>query len=240
LRDVLGPDVIGTYLHGSAVRGGVRPRSDIDFLAVTTRRTTLDEKRQLVDRLLAVPRRTEPGPPRPVELTIAVWSEIRPWRYPPRMDFQYGGWLRPEFERGNLEPFATTNPDLASLIAMLLQANRALVGPPAEELFDPVPRSDYTCAMVDGIEGWLDNLDSDTRNVVLALARIWTTVATDVIRSKDAAADWALERLPEEHRAVLARARAVYLGEAEEAWDDLGPRVRPHVDYVVGEIERLR
>ena len=49
----------------------------------------------------------------------------------------------------------------------------------------------------------------------------------------------ALTRLPEEHRAVLARARAIYLGDEEERWDDIKPRVRPHADHVVGEIERL-
>jgi hypothetical protein len=75
--------------------------------------------------------------------------------------------------------------------------------------------------------------------VVLTFARIWTTVATGVIRSKDDAADWALARLPEEHRPVLARARANYLGEEPEYWDDLQPRVRPHVDWVLGAIARL-
>ena len=54
----------------------------------------------------------------------------------------------------------------------------------------------------------------------------------------DAAADWALARLPEEHRPVLARARGVYLGEEDERWDDLRPRLRPHADFVVQEIER--
>jgi streptomycin 3"-adenylyltransferase len=75
--------------------------------------------------------------------------------------------------------------------------------------------------------------------VVLTLARIWTTVATGIIRSKDAAADWALARLPEEHRPVLAHARATYLGEEDDSWEDRRLRVRPHVDHVILEIERL-
>jgi len=74
--------------------------------------------------------------------------------------------------------------------------------------------------------------------VILALARIWSTVATGVIRSKDTAADWALERLPEEHHAVLARARAIYLGDEEERWDDVATRVRPYADHVSGEIHK--
>ena len=60
-----------------------------------------------------------------------------------------------------------------------------------------------------------------------------------MIRSKDAAADWALPLLPLEHRAVLALARDIYLGEAPEDWGDLLPRVKPHVDHVIGEIRRV-
>jgi hypothetical protein len=77
------------------------------------------------------------------------------------------------------------------------------------------------------------------RNVVLTLARIWSTVATGEIRSKDAAAEWALPRLPEEHRAVLSRARTIYLGGQEEQWHDLAGRVRAHADHVAAEIRRL-
>ena len=239
MRDVLGPDVVGAYLHGSAVLGGLRPRSDLDVLVVSRRRTTRVEKQRLVDRLLAVSGGEPPGPPRPVELTIVVESEIRPWRYPPRFDFQYGEWLRSEFERGNVEPWPAANPDLASLITMVLLGNRPLLGPPPAEVFDPVPRGDYNSAIVGGIDALLHDLEWDTRNVILTLARIWSTVATGDVRSKDDAAAWALARLPEEHRAVLERARAVYLGEEDERWDDLESWVRPHADYDVGEIERL-
>jgi predicted nucleotidyltransferase len=239
VRDVLGPDVVGAYLHGSAVLGGLRPRSDIDVLAVSRRRTTRGEKRRLVESLVAITGTTDPGPPWTVELTIVVESEIRPWHYPPRMDFQYGEWVRREFERGNFEPWPARDPDLALLITIVLRGNRPLLGPPPSEIFDPVPRLDCTRAMLDGLDGLLDRLDEDTRNVLLTLGRIWCTLATDEIRSKDGAAEWALTRVPEEHQAVLARARAIYLGDEEERWDDLAARVRPHAEYVVSEIRRL-
>jgi hypothetical protein len=38
---------------------------------------------------------------------------------------------------------------------------------------------------------------------------------------------------------VLARARAIYLGDEEDRWDDIRGDVRRYVDYVVGEIKRL-
>ena len=242
IREVLGPDVVGAYLFGSAVLGGLRPDSDLDLLVVSKRRTTPETTHRLVDRLLTISgRRTPEGRWRRVELTVVVESEIKPWRYPPSFDFQYGDWLRREFESGNLAPWpTTTNPDLASLITMALLASAPLLGPPPSEVFEPVPHNDLLTAIVGDIDGLLRDLDEDTRNVILTLARIWSTVATGVIRSKDAAADWALARLPEEHREVLACARASYLGDIEERWDDLRPRVQSHAKHVVAEIIRLR
>jgi streptomycin 3"-adenylyltransferase len=240
VHEVLGPDLVGAYLHGSTATGRLRPRSDLDVLAVSRRATTHDEKERLVHGLFDVSSPSDaPGPVRPIELTIVVESEVRPWRYPPRFDFLYGEWLRRDFAGGNLEPWDTISPDLAALITMVLQANRAVLGPPPAEVFDQVPASDLRRAVVAGIDGLMEELADDTRNVVLTLARIWLTVATGEIGSKDEAADWALPRLPEEHRAVLARARAIYLGDEDERWDDLQLRVRPHADYVVSEIGRL-
>jgi predicted nucleotidyltransferase len=242
VREVLGPDVVGVYLFGSAVLGGLHLESDLDVLVVSKRRTSRAQKQRLVDRLLAISGyRTSAGQWRRVELTIVLQSEIRPWRYPPSFDFQYGDWLRGEFERGSLEPWpTTTNPDLAALITMVLLADTAVFGPSPGEVFDLVPHDDLVRAIVSEIDMLLRDLDSDTRNVLLTLARIWSTVATGIIRSKDSAADWALDRLPEEHRTVLARARAIYVGDQEEHWDDIQPRLRPHTDYVVAEIQRAQ
>jgi streptomycin 3"-adenylyltransferase len=240
VRDVLGVDALGAYLHGSTALDQLKPRSDLDVLVLSRRATTLEDKRVLIERLLRISGRGDPsGDARPIELTIVVDSDTRPWRYPPRLDFLYGDWMRSEFERGDLTPWETPNPDLAPVITMVRSANRALFGPPPAEVFDPVPVEDLNRAIAQGIPGLLDDLDSDTTNVVLTLARIWTTLATGTIRSKDAAADWVLARLPEEHRPVLSRARAVYLGEDDDRWDDLQARTRPHVNHVLGEIERL-
>jgi predicted nucleotidyltransferase len=240
VQDVLGPVVAGAYLFGSATLGGLRPASDLDVLVVSARPTTRDERERLVERLCAISGRLVPeGRWRRVEVTIVAEREIRPWRYPPRMDFQYGDWLRSAFERG--DPAAWTpgeNPDLASLLTMTLLADAPLFGPPPAELLDPVPRGDLLEAMVGHLDELAAELDGDEANVILTLARVWATVVTGEIHSKDAAADWVLERLPEEQRPVLVRARGIYLGEEDEGWDGLEPQVQSHVDYVTGAIRR--
>lgn len=181
-------------------------------------------------------REDDPGYARCLELTIVVQGDVRPWRYPPPIDFLYGEWLRAEFEQGEVEPEAATNPDLATVISIVLLADHPLVGPPPAEVLDPVPPADLRRAMTGELDGLLQDLETDTRNIVLALARIWTTLATGEIRSKDGTADWALARLPRDHRPVLARARAIYLGEEDQRWDDLRSRLRPFADRLVDEI----
>jgi streptomycin 3"-adenylyltransferase len=239
VTDVLGGRVLGAYLHGSAVLGGLRPHSDLDVLALLSGPTTPQERRALVEGLLEISgRRAYRGPARPVELSVVVQAEVRPWRYPPTCELLYGEWLRDDYESG-FTPAPGPSPDLAVLLTGALAGDTPLAGPPLSGLVGPVPHPDVVRACLDGVPGLLGDLDSDTTNVLLTFARIWTTLATGEIRSKDAAADWALSRLPEEHRAVLALARAVYLGDAEDDWSTVRPQVGPHVEHVLGEISRL-
>ena len=172
VREVLGAGVVGAYLFGSAVLGGLRPESDLDLLVVSKRPTTREQKQRLVERLLAISgHRTPEGRWRRIELTIVVESEIRPWRYPPRFDFQYGDWLRSEFESGNLEPWPTkTNPDLATLITMVLLAKTPVLGPPPNEVFDPVPHDELVRAIVGEIDTLLGDLEQ-TRGMCSSRSR---------------------------------------------------------------------
>ena len=80
----------------------------------------------------------------------------------------------PAFEDGTVEPWATTtSPDLTVLITMALLADRPLLGPPPSETLERPPHGDLARANVAEIGGLLGELDTDTRNVILTLARIW-------------------------------------------------------------------
>lgn len=214
VRSVLGDDVIGIQRYGSAVHGGLQRFSDLDLLVVTRRATAPVRRRALVEGLLAISG-PEPGArPRPVELTIVVAGEVRPWRYPPRVDLQYGEWLRAELSAGAEAP-SGPDPDLAVLRTSVRDHGLALSGPAATELLDPVPHDDLVQAVLDGLPGLLTELHTDTRNVVLTLARMLVTVQTGRIVPKTEAAEQMLPRLSRGHGNVLAYARAVHVGERE-------------------------
>ena len=240
IRQVLPGCVLGIYLYGSSVFGSLKPTSDLDLFVVTSRRTTEAERREMITRCLPISGPGDPtGRSRSVNFEIVAQDDVRPWCYPVWLDFQFGDWYRPEFETGNFAPWDSANPDTTIVLEMVLQANRPLFGPPPSALFGPIPWADVRRAMLDSIPDLMSYLDGDERNVVLTFARIWATLATGRFMSKDGAADWAIPLLREEHRAVLAHARSLYVnGIAAEEWGDLMPRVRPFVKHVVGEIEK--
>lgn len=215
LRDTFGDELAGAYVYGSATAGGLKPTSDLDVLGVLRRRSTAAERRRLIDALLELSMK-----PRYLEVTLVVESDVRPWRYPPRMELQYGDWWRSELEAGD-EPWPEVNPDLATLLTMVLQSGRPLHGPPPHELLDRVPIADVVRSATDDLDELLARIEGDTRNVLLTLARVWVTAETGEIRSKDEAAAWALARAPSQ---ALERARRLYLEGEYGTWDDLDVR----------------
>lgn len=240
LKNVLGKDLLGVYLYGSLIVGGLQKYSDIDIFVVSGRPTTYEERAKLVANLLQISGIYAKSAKPPIEMIIVVKSEINPWHYPPRFDFLYGDWLRTEFENGNIEPWPTKEmPDLALLITQLLLANKILLGPSPDQLFCKVPYRDFLAATNNALGTLMTELHRDTRNVLLTYARIWSTVETNAIRSKPDAATWAINYLPEEYKLVMKRAYAICIGEDNEYWDDIKILIQPCADYMVRKINKI-
>lgn len=135
LKEVFKQDLLGFYLYGSAIMGGLQKYSDIDLLVVSQRSTTKEEKKQIIESLLKISGQYMKETKFPIELTIIVQSAINPWKYPPSFDFQYGEWLRENFENGEVEPWSTkVMPDLALLISQILLISKTLLGFSADHL----------------------------------------------------------------------------------------------------------
>lgn len=238
LRKILGPDLLGVYLYGSSVVGGLQKYSDIDLFVVTNRATTSEEKRQLIASLLQISGLYMKSSKRPIEMTLVDKAMINPWRYPPQFDFQYGEWLRDCFEKGITEPWTTyAMPDLALIITQVLLQSQNLWGQEPAQLLARVPYRDFMKAMLHDVDRLITDLEHDTRNVLLTYARIWSTLETDAIRSKPAAADWVINRLPKKYQPVMKRAKSICIGVENEHWDDIETLIKPCADFMVNKIK---
>ncbi|HEF5875740.1 TPA: AadA family aminoglycoside 3''-O-nucleotidyltransferase [Burkholderia cenocepacia] len=216
----VGTTLQAIHLFGSALDGGLKPRSDIDLLVTVTVRPDEAVRRALMSDLLgaSAPPGCDGGM-RALEVTVVAHGDVVPWRHPARRELQFGEWLRGDLEAGIVEP-ALVDHDLAILLTKVRQHSAALVGPPADVLFEPVPACDFVAALLATVAQWQSEPDwrGDECNVVLALARIGYSAATGRIAPKDVAAAWMLERVPDAHRPVVEAARAAYLdGDARAA-----------------------
>jgi aminoglycoside 9-adenylyltransferase len=231
--------IVGLYLYGSSIARGLQHESDLDLLAVTRRSLSTPERVEITDLLLRFSgRRATVVPGRPVELTSVVHSELRPWRYPPVCDYQYGEWLREDIAAGQL-PGAHPDPDLAILISSARSRSEPVRGPALDEITDPVPPADLRRAIKDSVQPLLGDLVGDERNVLLTLARMVVTLETGEIVSKDDAADRVMSTLPAGSRDLLDLARQGYLGAAADDWTQNRDQTRETADHLAAMIRRL-
>ncbi|MBS0286058.1 MAG: DUF4111 domain-containing protein [Proteobacteria bacterium] len=238
LRQIFSKDLLGVYLFGSALIGGLQKYSDIDLFVVIKRSTTPEEKKLLAESLLKISGIYMKSPKFPIEMTLVVQSAVNPWQYPPQFDFQYGEWLRETFEAGKSEPWQTKEmPDLALIITQVLLSSKTLLGPAPDQLLTKVPYADFINAMSHELSSLMNSVQTDTRNVLLTLARIWRTLETDTISSKPVAADWVISRLPNQYQIVLQRAKAICIGDEKEQWDDLSSLIAPAADFMFGKLK---
>ncbi|MFI4937927.1 MAG: nucleotidyltransferase domain-containing protein [Candidatus Berkiellales bacterium] len=76
---ILGPDLLGVYLYGSSLVGGLQKCSDIDLFVVTNRVTTSEEKNRLIANLLQISGIYMKSLKLPIEMTIVEKAAINPW-----------------------------------------------------------------------------------------------------------------------------------------------------------------
>ncbi|MGZ9317137.1 aminoglycoside nucleotidyltransferase ANT(9) [Staphylococcus aureus] len=237
VKDLFGSSIVGVYLFGSAVNGGLRINSDVDVLVVVNHSLPQLTRKKLTERLMTISGKIgNTDSVRPLEVTVINRSKVVPWQYPPKREFIYGEWLRVEFENGqNQEP--SYDPDLAIVLAQARKNSISLFGPDASNILVPVPLTDIRRAIKDSLPELIEGIKGDERNVILTLARMWQTVTIGEIFSKDVAAEWAIPLLPKEHATLLDIARKGYRGECDDKWEGLNSKVKALVKYMKNSIE---
>lgn len=237
-EEILGEQTAGAYLYGSAVLGGLRPNSDIDLLLLIRGELSAPAREELTRLLL---RESDPvgcAEKRPLEVTVVQQKDLTPWRFPPVCAYLYGEWLRQEIEAGRLpQPFHS--PDLAILLWQARGRSLTLLGEPAETLIPPIGSGEVRRAIRHSLPELRGNLQGDERNVLLTLARMWFTLETGGICPKDAAAAWALPKLPQPLVPLLETAGLAYLGQAEDSWEAAQEEAAALADFMAQRIAEL-
>lgn len=211
LRQELGDDLAGVYVHGSAALGGWVPTSDLDVLAVVDDSAHTDWH-TLGSRLLAAAL-AEPVLEMSVVTTRASTHPMPPW---PFLVHVAHGEDRVVLDAG------LGDQDLLMHYLVARRAGLALVGTAADQAFGEVPRSLVLPYLGQELAWGLDH--ADAKYAVLNACRALAYAVDNRVVSKVDGGRWALDRGYDDttiNRALAAQRQGLLLGPAQAAERDV-------------------
>ncbi len=212
LIDTLGETLQGIYLYGSYVLGGLKPKSDLDLFVIVNQALSPEIKRILIEQLLVLSGEIDNNQgKRYMEVTIINQSELRKLAFPLHREFQYGEWLREEYSNGYI-PENVKDEDLTILLRKVRLNSIALYGKEAIEVLPIISDTVFKKAILASLPNIINEIEDDEVNVILTLCRMYYSVQTGEVISKDKAVDYILPIAPDEFTPLLVQAKAVYLG----------------------------
>jgi len=217
IQSILGDQFIGMYLYGSLAYGGFDVDSDVDFIVVT--------KDELSDAHFSALQEMHAR-----IATIDSWCATQlEGSYIPRQALRTFDPVRVLYHHIDRDPGEQLRrmeikDDKTSrawwggwviLRAVLLESGVTLAGPAPAALIDPVPVEELQQANLANLHGWFEPMLDDIAQLesfgyqpyaVLTMCRILHTHERGAIASKQAAAQWAQERLEEPWKSLIDRA----------------------------------
>jgi hypothetical protein len=237
LARVLGPSLVGVYLHGSGALGGwSAERSDVDLLGVVARPLERRAKREISSRL----NHPSLGSPAPAGLELSLVTAAVAADPPRRPPFELHVSTGPS-PQTHLGGPAAADPDLLLHFAVCRRAGVTVVGPSPVEVFAEPPRS-WLLERAAAELRWSVRHGTFAYRVLTA-CRAWRYLEDDVLGAKVESGHWARLRLaddpgPSGAAALVDAAVAAQLGHAPvpAATADLAGADR----FVAAVLERFR
>lgn len=171
LERLLEDQLIGIYLYGSAILGGLHVNSDVDILVLCKQSLSEEIRGELTKELMLISGKVGCRNKRHLEVTLINKKAIIPWQFPPKYEYMYGEWLREELESGII-PQANEDSDGAILLWQARQHSYTLKGPKITEVTPVIPVSDVQIAIGSCLPHLVYGIKGDERNVILTLARM--------------------------------------------------------------------
>lgn len=231
-------NLVGVYLHGSAVMGCYNPDvSDLDFIVVVDHPIADDARRDCMARVAALDAQT---PGKGIEMSVVARDTCKPFAYPTPFELHWSRAHAAWYARDPGDYVAKmrgTDADLAAHFTVLRARGVCLWGAPVAEVFGPVPRADYVDSIWQDVCGAEDEIAENPMYLILNLARVLAYMEDGAVLSKREGGEWALMRLPE-YRPLLEAALGEYEGASRPAYDF--DRARAYARVVLGRIRTLR
>ena len=234
--EILNDNLIGIYLHGSAVMGCFNPdKSDIDLIVVINEPMPDSVKSEYMDMVVEL---NTFAPAKGIEMSIAVKNSCNPFVYPTPFELHFSvahlNWYQKD-PGDYIRKMTGTDKDLAAHFTIIKNRGRCLYGAPVDDVFAAVPKADYLDSIYEDVADAANDISENTMYLTLNLARVLAYCKEGAVLSKKEGGEWALKNLPAEYSTLIKAALKEYSGSAAEIYDiNLAKR---YAEYMLDQIK---
>ena len=234
-KAILKDNLVGIYLHGSAMMGCFDPeKSDIDLIIVVDHSLTDPVKRAYMDMVVGY---NAMGPAKGIEMSIVRREVCKPFIYPTPFELHFSAghlkWYREDPE-GYICKMKGEDKDLAAHFTIITNRGTCLYGAPIRDVFAEVPGCDYMDSLWYDISEAPEHIAEDTMYLTLNLARVLAYRKEGLVLPKKEGGEWAMDHLPAEYHPLIRDALREYTEAAQISYDiALAGR---YADFVIRQI----
>lgn len=235
-REILGDNLVGIYLHGSAAMDCFNEKkSDIDLLTVVDRPISDEEKRKYMDMAAAL---NADAPEKGIEFSIVKRDVCRPFVYPTPFELHFSVAHLPWYQANPydyVEKMKGTDKDLAAHVTMIRHRGKCLWGKGIKEVFGEVSRECYFDSIWNDIKNAEEEITANPTYIILNLCRVLAYKKEGLILSKREGGNWGIENVPEKYRSLILQALEEYVWDRKGKWEE--SCVQEYAAYMIEQIK---
>lgn len=238
-KEILGNNLVGIYLHGSAAMGCFNPqKSDLDLILIVEDEISNVVKMEFMKRVAEL---NEQAPAKGIELSIVKKEFCKPFVYPTPFELHFSvmhlNWFH-ENPEDYIEKMKGADKDLAAHFTIIYKYGIVLFGDKISEVFGEIPKEDYIDSIWSDIEGACEEILADPMYITLNLCRVLAYLQEKLVLSKKEGGEWGLNGLPQKFRALIQEALHSYASDEEMITDSETPQ--DFAKYMLAQIEEDR
>lgn len=220
-KEILGDNLTGIYLHGSAVMGCFNEeKSDIDLIVVVNTAIPAKTKRQYMDMIVEL---NASAPKKGLELSVVTKDVCKPFVYPTPFELHFSithlQWYQTA-PSDYIDRMNGLDKDLAAHFTIICHKGKTLYGKEIKDVFEEVPREFYFDSIWYDIENAKEDITSNPTYIILNLCRVLAYKEDGLILSKRDGGDWGIGNVPEKYHGLILHALKEYSTDQLMDWDE--------------------
>ena len=231
---ILGNNLVGIYLHGSAVMGCFNEKkSDIDLLIVVNTVIPNEIKRRYMDMVVEL---NTYAPEKGIELSIVRKDVCTPFIYPTPFELHFSvahlQWYK-ENPSDYIDRMNGIDKDLAAHFTIIYHRGKRLYGKEIKDVFEEVSKEYYCDSIWNDIENAEEEILTNPTYIILNLCRVLAYKKDKLILSKREGGNWAIDNVPEKYHCLILHALDEYSSNQSIKWDN----VHDYAAYMIDQIK---